>query len=102
MKYNIEISERLARVLHIDANSLDEAIEIVEQKYRNEEIILDWADFHDHVVIKEFNPNVQNEKDKLIGEIIDYLIEDEERSWEESEEPDNHIYLKLKSLQELN
>lgn len=77
MQYDIEISEKLSRVLHIDASSLEEAIEIAEQKYNSEEIVLDWVDFHDNVVIREFNPNIQNEKDELIQEIIAYLIEDE-------------------------
>lgn len=71
MQYNIEISERLSRVLNIDASSLDEAIEIAEQKYYDEEIVLDWTDFHDNVVIKEFRENLNNEKDKLIGEIVE-------------------------------
>lgn len=71
MQYNIEISERLSIVLNIDASSLDEAIEIAEQKYYDEEIVLDWTDFHDNVVIKEFRENLNNEKDKLIGEIVE-------------------------------
>ncbi len=99
MQYNIEISERLSRVLHIDASSLEEAIEIVEQKYNSEEIVLDWTDFHDSVAIGEFDQNIQNEKDKLIQEIITYLIEDEERHFLESGKPDNHIYTKLIKLQ---
>lgn len=92
MQYNIEISERLSRVVDINASSLEEAIEIAEQKYKSEEIVLDWADFHDDVVIGEFNPNIQNEKDELIGEIIEYLIKDKERHFLESGKPDSHIY----------
>jgi hypothetical protein len=102
MQYNIEISERLARVLHIDASSLDEAIEIAEQKYHNEEIILDWMDFHDNVVIREFRENLDNEKDELISEIIEYLIKDEEKHFIESGKPNNHIYTKLIKLQKLD
>ena len=101
MQYDIEISEKLSRVLHIDASSWDEAIKIAEQKYHNEEIVLDWTDFHDNVVIREFDLNIQNEKDKLIQEIIAYLIEDEERHFLESEKPNNHIYTKLIKLQKL-
>jgi hypothetical protein len=99
MQYNIEISERLSRVVHIDASSLEEAIEIAEQKYKSEEIVLDWTDFHDGVSIGEFDPNIQNEKDELVGEIIEYLIKDEERHFLESGKPDNHVYTKLIKLQ---
>lgn len=101
MQYNIEISERLSRVLNIDASSLGEAIEIAEQKYQDEEIVLDWTDFHDNVVIKEFRENLLNEKDELMNEIIAYLIEDEEKHFLESGKPDNHIYTKLVKLQKL-
>lgn len=102
MQYNIEISERLSRVLNIDASSLDEAIKIAEQKYHDEEIVLDWTDFHDNVVIKEFRENLLNEKDELMNEIIAYLIEDEEKHFLESGKPDNHIYTKLIKLQKLD
>lgn len=54
MQYEIEISERLSRVLSIDASSLDEAIKIAEQKYQKEDIVLDWADFDENVNIVEF------------------------------------------------
>lgn len=99
MQHDIEISEKLSRVIHIDASSLEEAIEIVEQKYQSGEIVLDWADFHDSVVIRESNPHLGNEKDELTQEIISYLIEDEERHFLESGKPDNHIYTKLIKLQ---
>lgn len=54
MQYKIEISERLSRVANINANSFEEAIEIAEQKYQDEEIVLDWADFDGNVNIVEF------------------------------------------------
>ncbi len=57
MQYDIEISERLSRVLHIDASSLDEAIETAERMYQNEDIVLDWADFDGNVNIVEFIKN---------------------------------------------
>ncbi|MGW8170054.1 MAG: DpnD/PcfM family protein [Sulfurovaceae bacterium] len=101
MRYNIEISERLSRVLHIDASSLDEAIEITEQMYKTEEIVLDYTDFNGNVVIEEFRENIDNEKDKLIEEIIDYMIKDEKKHFLESGKPNNHIYTKLIKLQKL-
>lgn len=39
-KYKIEVEEILQDVYEIEANSLEEAIDIAEEKYRNEEIIL--------------------------------------------------------------
>lgn len=71
MQYKIEISERLSKVVNINANSLEEAIETAERMYQNEDIVLDWADFDGNVVIKEFIENLDNEKDKLIGEIVE-------------------------------
>ncbi len=43
--YQIEIEETLQKVVEIKANSLDEAIDIVQEKYRNEEYILNEDDF---------------------------------------------------------
>lgn len=43
--YNIEIEEILQKVVKIKANSLDEAIDIAKERYRNEEYILDENDF---------------------------------------------------------
>ena len=38
--YQIEVEEILQNVYDIEANSLEEAIEIAEEKYHNEEIVL--------------------------------------------------------------
>lgn len=38
--YHIEVEEILQNVYDIEANSLDEAIEIAEEKYHNQEIVL--------------------------------------------------------------
>ena len=46
-KYNIEVVETLSRVVEQEANSYEEAKEIVESKYANEDIILDWQDLED-------------------------------------------------------
>lgn len=43
--YNIEIEELLQRVVRVKANSLDEAIDKVEEEYRNEKYVLDYNDF---------------------------------------------------------
>jgi hypothetical protein len=43
--YKIEVKETLSRIIEIDANSFDEALEDVQKMYKNEEIILDNDDF---------------------------------------------------------
>jgi len=41
------------------------------------------------------------EKNKLICEIIEYLYEDEKKHFEELNKPNNHIFLKLERLKSL-
>lgn len=50
-KYDIEIEEILRRVISQEADSIESALDIVEEKYDNEEIVLDSSDF----VEKSFN-----------------------------------------------
>ena len=45
MKFDIVIEEKLKRIISVDANSLNEAIQKVEELYKKEEIILDYSDF---------------------------------------------------------
>jgi len=100
--YKIEIQEFLSRVVEIEANNIDEAILSVEQKYANEEIVLDYNDF---VEVDYIDINVQSIKDEkihLINEIIEYLWNEEKRHYEELEEPENHIYRKLCRLKDIN
>jgi hypothetical protein len=44
-KFKIEVKETLSRIIEINANSIDEALENVQQIYKNEKIILDNDDF---------------------------------------------------------
>ena len=46
-KYKISIKETLERIIEINADSETEAIDIVKEKYRNEEIVLDYNDYID-------------------------------------------------------
>ena len=46
-KYKVEVVETLSRVVTQEANSYEEAQEIVESKYDNEDIVLDWQDLED-------------------------------------------------------
>lgn len=43
--YRIEVKEVLSRVVEIEANSIDDAVDKVEEMYRNEDIVLDYSDF---------------------------------------------------------
>ena len=47
MIYKVLITEILSKVIQIDALSEDDAIEQVEKKYLNEEIVLDCNDFQE-------------------------------------------------------
>lgn len=44
-KFKIEIEEVLQRVVEVEAATKNEAIDIAKNLYKNEEIILDGADF---------------------------------------------------------
>ena len=45
--YRVVITETLQRTVYIDAKSAEEAKDVVEERYRNEEIVLDWGDYQD-------------------------------------------------------
>ena len=45
MKYKIKITEVLEKTISINANSFVEAMDIVKEKYKNEEIILSANDY---------------------------------------------------------
>ncbi len=43
--FKIEVKETLSRIIEINANSINEALENVQKIYKNEELILDNDDF---------------------------------------------------------
>lgn len=45
MKYKVQITETLTREVYVEADNLEAAQQIVEDKYRNQEIVLDADDF---------------------------------------------------------
>lgn len=61
--YQVEIEELLQRVVKVRANSLAEAINKVEEKYRNEEYVLDYNDFKG-VEFNEYKDEVIKQKNK--------------------------------------
>lgn len=44
-EYNVEIIETLSKVVTVNASSPDMARRIVEDMYRDEDIVLDYGDF---------------------------------------------------------
>jgi len=51
MQIDIRVTEILSRVVTIDSLSIEDAIITVENMYKNEEIVLDYSDFNDDVLI---------------------------------------------------
>lgn len=49
--YQIQIKEILSKVVKIEAENLDEAIQMAQKSYQDENIVLDWGDF----ISVEFN-----------------------------------------------
>ena len=45
MKYVVAVTEELRRELEVEAESKEQAYEIVKRKYNNEEIVLDDSDY---------------------------------------------------------
>ena len=43
-KYQVEIVETLSRVIDVEANSYEEALDKVKAKYDKSDIVLDWED----------------------------------------------------------
>jgi hypothetical protein len=45
--FKIEVQELSSRVVEVKAESTENAVNIIREKYRNEEIVLDYSDFND-------------------------------------------------------
>ncbi|HRI47319.1 MAG TPA: DpnD/PcfM family protein [Ignavibacteriaceae bacterium] len=100
--FKIEIQEFLARVVEVQAESLPQAFSKVNELYKKAEIVLDYDDFVEADFIDINRQSKKDEMKLLINEVIDYLYKDEKRHYEESEEPDNHIFIRLEKLKALN
>ena len=48
--YKIEITEILRREVEIEAENIDSAIQIITEKYKSEEIVLDSSDFVEYKI----------------------------------------------------
>ena len=96
--FKIEIQELLSRTLMIEADNINEALDKVQKMYTEEQIVLDYTDLTNQEIIPFQDINIKN---KLIKDVIKYLYEDEQKHFEESDKPNDHIYLKLKKLESL-
>ena len=45
MKIKVEVTEILQRIVEVDADDVKDAIDKVEELYKNEDIILDYSDY---------------------------------------------------------
>ena len=45
--YRVVVTETLQRIVYIDAKSAEEAKNVAEERYRSEEIVLNWSDYQD-------------------------------------------------------
>ena len=59
--YEIEIEEILQKVVKVEANSLEEAIDIAREKYSNDEYFLDYQDYKD-TEFREYKDEVIKQK----------------------------------------
>ena len=96
--FKIEIQEFLARVIEVEANNIQEAFSKVNKQYKKEEIVLDYNDFVDVNFIDINSQSKDEEINMLIKDILEYLYVDEQKHFEESKNPKDHIFTKLKRL----
>lgn len=62
MEYRIEIIEKLKYEEIIEADSLEEAIQIMEEKYKNEQIVLSSENYVDTVIQEAENKYERQEE----------------------------------------
>jgi hypothetical protein len=99
--FKIEIQELLTRVVEVQAENIQDAFIKVNEQYKKAEIVLDYNDFSE---VNFTDINSQSKTDvinSLMKEVIDYLYSDEQKHFEESNQPQNHIFEKLERLKSL-
>ena len=99
----IEIRKTLVKKVKIRADFAEDAILKVRKRYNNEKIVLDRNDLIKTEISLSNKSSTFDEKKELVNEIIEYLYQDEKKHYEEElNEPNNHIFLKLMRLKDLN
>ncbi|MDX2189224.1 MAG: DpnD/PcfM family protein [Bacteroidota bacterium] len=96
--FKIEIQELLARVVEIQAENIQEAFSKVNEQYKKAEIVLDYNDFAEVNLTDINSQSKSDEINSLTKEVINYLYSDEQKHFEESNQPQNHIFEKLERL----
>ena len=66
--YEIEIEEILQKVVKIEADSLEDAMDIAREKYSKEEYVLDYQDYKD-TEFREYKDEVLKEKKQKIEKV---------------------------------
>lgn len=99
--FKIEIQELLARVVEVQAKNIQEAFSQVKDQYIKAQIVLDYNDFAEVNFTDNNSKSKRDEINMLIKGIIDYLYVDEQKHFEESDNPENHIFQKLERLKSL-
>lgn len=84
-KFKIEIRETLQKIVEIPANSLDEAIEQIKEKYHDEDIVL-YPDDHIDTLIQEYQDKCNLSFDDTVRRIIDF---NKARDWDKFHTPVN-------------
>lgn len=96
MIIDIRVTEVLTRIVKVDAQSTEEAIDIVKRDYKQEKIVLDECDFNQNLIIEKKEEGFSSRKDALINTVVQHLMKDERRHYMELDEPEASIYLTLK------
>lgn len=74
--YNVEVVETLSRVIEQEADSYEDAVELVSTRYAEEDIVLDWEDlestkykpYPSQELSEDFNINVKYDvKNKILN-----------------------------------
>ena len=74
--YKVEVKETLSRVIEQEAESYEEAKEMVATKYAEEDIVLDWEDldftnyspYPSQNIVEDFNINIKYDvKNKMLN-----------------------------------
>lgn len=102
--FRVQIREELSRIVQIEAEYPDKAIENAKSLYLSKEIVLDADDFCGEAEITLFQDEWFTDKDSElflhINKIIEYFYEDEKKDYEQSQYPRNHIYHSICFLKE--
>lgn len=98
--FKIQITEKFAKTFEIEADSFEDAIITIKQKYKRDEIVINSSDYRDTTFeSSDFTVEFQT----LISELIEYVQEKETfNDVVDSQKKSDHIFTKIQRLRELN